>query len=125
MSIGFPLRMQPDADGALKFPSLETSVRESIEVIVRTSPQEQLMRPHFGAGLINFRHEPNTIALRRQIHDTIQRSLKSWEPRIVVERLDVTAVPDDPGLLEIQLNYRLSRTGVTQRFVMSLETGGQ
>ena len=40
--VGFPLLGVPDAEGELSFPSFEQSVRQSIEIILRTRPGEQL-----------------------------------------------------------------------------------
>jgi len=120
-AIGFPLQIQPDHNGELHFPTLEQSVRQSIEVILRTRPREQLMRPAFGAGLLNYCHEPNTITARRQIHDTIRESLQKWEPRIRIDRLDVAEVADDPGRLRIHMAYRIVRTGAAQSLGVTLK----
>lgn len=65
--IGWPLLPLPDAHGRLNYPTLDQSVRQSIEVILRTRPGEQLMRPDFGAGLAAFLHEPNVLTTRRRI----------------------------------------------------------
>ena len=37
-SIGWPLLPVPDADGALGWPGLDASVRQSIEMILRVTP---------------------------------------------------------------------------------------
>src|SRR5919199_5185926 len=94
--IGWPLLPVPDAAGGLRYPTLEESVRQSVEVILRTRPGEQLMRPDFGAGLENFLREPNTVTTRRRIRDLVSQSLARWERRIGVDRVDVAEVPDEP-----------------------------
>ena len=65
--VGFPLLGVPDAQGQLQFPTPEQSVRQSIEVILRTRPGEQLQRPDFGAGLEDFTGQPNSVTTRRRI----------------------------------------------------------
>src|SRR5919199_2411883 len=87
--IGWPLLPVPDAAGQLNYPDLATSVRESIRVILSTTPGEQLMRPTFGAGLSSLLEQSNTIGTRRRIHDLVAEALELWEPRIQVERVDV------------------------------------
>ncbi|HEX5125596.1 MAG TPA: GPW/gp25 family protein, partial [Rhodocyclaceae bacterium] len=67
--IGWPWLPLPDAQGAINWPGLEQSVRESIRILLSTRPGEQLMRPDFGAGLDRLLHEPNVLATRRQIRD--------------------------------------------------------
>ena len=127
--LSWPLLPLPDANGQLRYPSFEASVRQQIQVILRTRPGEQLMRPEFGGGLEDFLNEPNTIVTRRRIHDTIADALARWEPRIILDRVDVIEVADDPGDLgrtqiRVQLGYRLHRTGQPQQLGMTLELEG-
>ena len=109
--IGWPLFAVPDADGRLDWPDLEASVRQGIRVILSTRPGEQLMRPEFGAGLDRLLHEPNNLATRRQIRDWIMESLGRWERRIVLDRVEVLELPDQPAELRVEIAYRLARTG--------------
>ena len=122
--IGFPLLPLPDADGRLHFPTLAVSVREMIQVILSTRPGEQLMYPGFGAGLENFVHLPNDLSTRQAIHESIIQSLARWEPRIIVERVDIDDVPDEPGHLRVQVLYRLRRTGEFQQVGLTMEMEG-
>lgn len=122
--VGFPLLPVPDKDGALRFPSLEDSVRQSVEVILRTRPGEQLMRPEFGAGLASFLGQPNTLSTRRNLRDVVVESLGRWEPRIDVERVDVVEVPDAPSRVRVEIVYRLRRTGRVHGIGLTLELGG-
>ena len=90
--IGWPLLPQPDDDGRLLYPNLETSVRQAIRVILSTRPGEQLMHPTFGAGLSDFLNEPNTLTTRRRIRAQVTETLGFWEPRIVLERVDWVSI---------------------------------
>lgn len=118
--VGWPLLPVPDAAGELRYPTFEQSVRESIKVILQTRPGEQLMRPHFGAGLERFIHEQNTLATRRRIRDLVTASLLRWEPRIVLDRVDVTEHSDRPTHVRVVINYRLRRNGAAQQLGLSM-----
>jgi len=122
--IGWPLLPLPDANGRIDYPTLEASVRQSIQIILLTRPGEQLMRPQFGAGLSRFLHEPNTLTTRRRIRDEVIAALEQWERRIVVDRVEVAEVPDHPDQIRIELAYRLRRTGTPQRLGLTLELEG-
>lgn len=122
--VGFPLLAVPDAAGELRFPTLEESVRQAIEVVLRTRPGEQLMRPEFGAGLEDFAGEPNTTSTRRRMTDTIVDALARWEDRIEVERVDVLDVLDAPTTVRVEIVYRLRRTGAVQQLGLSMDLGG-
>jgi phage baseplate assembly protein W len=109
--IGFPLLPTPNTNGELAYPSLEDSVRQSIRLILSTRPGEQLMHPTFGAGLSNYVHEPNTLTTRRRIQDAITQSLEQYERRILIERVEVNEVPNEPSHIRVEIAYRLRRTG--------------
>lgn len=111
--IGWPLLPLPDADGALRLPTLEQSLAQQIQVILRTRPGEQLMRPEFGAGLEDFLHEPNTSTTQRRLRDRIVEALGRWERRLQVEDVAVNEVPRQPQRLRVEITYRVRRTGLT------------
>lgn len=119
--LSFPLLPTPDDRGQLSYPTLETSVRQLIQVILRTRPGEQLMRPEFGAGLESFLHEPNTLMTRRRIRDRIAESLTRWEPRISLDRVEVEEVPDQPTHLRVEILYRLRRSGAVQQMGLTMQ----
>ena len=123
--VGWPLLPLPDAHGQLSYPTLEQSIRQSIRVILSTRPGEQLMRPRFGAGLDQFLHEQNTLTIRRRIRDLIAESLAQWEPRIIVDRIDVAEVPDRPTSIRVEIAYRLARSGLPQQMGLAIELEAQ
>ena len=120
--IGWPLLPYP-IDGRLEFPTGEESVRQGIEVILRTRPGEQLMHPELGAGLDRFIHAPNTLTTRRGIQDAITSALTRWEPRILLDRVEVREIENRPTELRVEIVYRLRRTGAAQQVGLTLEIG--
>ena len=120
--IGWPLLPLPQ-QGTLNYPTLEASVNQSIRVILLTQPGEQLMRPTFGAGLQRFLHEPGTLVTRRRIRDAIAESLALWEPRIIVDRIEVWENEDRPDAVRIEIVYRLKRTGRALSMTLTMNMG--
>ena len=116
-----PLLPIPDMHGRLGYPTLEDSIRERIEVVLRTSPGEQLMRPEFGGGLEEFLNQPNTLLTRRRIHDRIQTAISRWETRILLDRIDVNEVDGHPTHLRVEIWYRIRRTGSTQQLGLTMQ----
>jgi phage baseplate assembly protein W len=119
--INWPLLPLPDANGFMAFPSLEESIRQSIQIILRTRPGERIMRPHFGGGLENLLHEQNTLETRREIADMITESLERWEKRIILDRVDVWEMEDQPSTLRIEVAYRLRRTNQPQQIGITMD----
>ena len=122
--LGWPLLPVPDAAGRLAWPSLDQSVRDQIRVVLSTRPGEQLMRPDFGGGLELVLHEPDTLATRRRIRELVQGALARWEPRIVVDRIEVLPVEGEPGHLRVEVAYRLVRDGSTAAVAVTVQMEG-
>lgn len=122
--LGWPLLPLPDEHGRLDWPDLEASVAELIQVILKTRPGEQLMRPEFGAGLERLLHEPNTLVTRRRIRDCIERGLSLWERRIVLDRIEVHEIPDQPTHVRVEIAYRLARTGAPANLGLTIRLEG-
>lgn len=122
--VNWPLLGLPDSEGRLSYPSLEESVRQSIKIILQTSPGERLMRPGFGGSLERYLHEPNTLTTRRQIRDMITTSLTRWEQRILLDRVDVWEVEEHPDTVRIEIVYRLRRNNRAQQMGITLNLEG-
>ena len=118
--LNWPLLPHPDAEGRLAFPTLEKSVRDSIEIILRTKPGERLMRPNFGGGLENMLHAQNTLTTRREIQDLVTTSVGRWEPRVLLDRVDVWPVEDAPASVRVEIVYRIRRTNQAKRMAVTL-----
>lgn len=120
--IGWPFLPVPEG-GALSYPTLEQSVRDSIRIILTTRPGEQLMTPFFGAGLQNFLDEGNTVAVRREIQSTILDSLQQYEKRITVDAVDVATVDGAPTEIHVQIHYRMLRTNAPGQIGVTMQAG--
>lgn len=119
--IGWPLLPVPDAAGELSFPTLADSVRENLRVILSTRNGEQLMHPGYGAGLTEFIGERDTLTTRSRIQERVSEGVGRWEPRILVDQIDVAEVANQPGQLRVLLAYRLRRTGESRSFGVNLQ----
>ncbi len=120
-AIGWPLLPRPDASGQLHFPTLAESVRENLQVILSTRNGEQLRRLDYGAGLAEFLGQPDTTSVRSRILERVTESIQRWEQRILLDRVDVADHPGRPGVLRVEIGYRLRRTGEARTLGVSLE----
>lgn len=119
----WPLLPVPDESGRLNYNDLETSVRDRIEAVLRTSPGEQLMRPQFGAGLEQAIHRPNNAGTRAELQGTIAAHVATFEPRILLDRVHVEP-GDDPSMLFVTIAYRIRQIGVATAITVSVPVGG-
>lgn len=94
-------------NGTLNWSYDDQSVREVMLNILLTRPGERLQRPDFGAGLLNFVHEPNNETTRNLIAGVVRKSLELWEPRVIVDGVDVQPSPGNLSEAHINIRYRL------------------
>lgn len=121
----FPVRT-PDGNGEIIMARDEEKIRQSIEIILGTSPGERLMRPDYGCGLHDFVFAPNNVRTAGLIRFHVEEALNRWEPRIELE--EVTVAPDngDPAVILINIGYRVKSTDSRFNMVYPfyLERGG-
>jgi uncharacterized protein len=116
--MAFPPRV--GEGGRVMMSSGEQNIRESIEVILKTSRQERLRLPEFGGGLRRYLFEPNTVATRNSIQEQIETALAIWEPRIVIESVDVQEDPSDPETAIATIAYKLVATQTSERLTVAV-----
>jgi len=117
-SMAFPPRV--GADGRFVWSEGETSIRESITVVLKTEPGERVGVPDFGAGLGRFLFEPNNAATHSRMEDAIVRALASWERRIEVESVDIAADAADAEVAQATITYRLVATAARERISLNI-----
>ncbi|WP_418320178.1 GPW/gp25 family protein [Piscinibacter sakaiensis] len=122
--IGWPLLGVPDADGQWNWPSLERSVAEGLRKLLSVRPGELLMHADYGAGLQDFLHEPNTLAVRARIKARIEAAVARDETRVVLDRVEVREDDADAAAVRVELHYRLRRSGAPQQLSLAMNLGG-
>ncbi len=104
-SISFPPRL--DSDGRVAWSLGPQNVREAMQVILKTMFNERIMMPEFGCDLQNYLFEPNTVATRRLIEESVRQALGRWEPRIALMSIVVEEDPQSTEAAIITIQYRL------------------
>ena len=117
--LAFPPRV--GTDGRLAWSEGEASVREGIEIVLKTERGERLRLPAFGAGLRRFLFEPNTTMTRNQLRERITKALLAWEPRIRIESVEVEPHPDDAEAAAVTIAYRLVATDAVERVGLTVQ----
>jgi Bacteriophage baseplate protein W len=117
--LGFPPRV--GTDGRLAWSAGEENVRESIRLILLTEPGERLLREEFGCGLRQFLFEPNTVTTRELIRDRIIQAIGRWEPRVMLEAVEVEADAENSRLVAITILFRLVVTQALERIGLTLQ----
>src|SRR5262245_34522962 len=97
LGVGWSFPLKP-VNRRLRFAAYEEDVEQAIQIILLTERGERPMLPEFGGGLRRFLFEPNSPPTRRAIERVVRAALIDWEPRIDVDRVEVTADEVQPNL---------------------------
>lgn len=95
-------------------------IRESLWILLSTRLGERVMNPEYGCNLASFVFHDLTPSLIEQIRAAVDAAIRRWEPRVELEAVCVSEDVDTPGLLLIDLTYRLRGTHVACKFVYPL-----
>jgi phage baseplate assembly protein W len=104
----FPIRT--DTNGGIALVGNEREIAEAVRLIVATTPGERPMRPEFGCHIHEFVFAPADAMTAAAINAEVTRAVNTWEPRVIVEQVDVLQAPDDQTVFYIDIHYRLRAT---------------
>ncbi|TQV71504.1 GPW/gp25 family protein [Aliikangiella marina] len=109
-----------DDDGRWSYANDEESVQQVIRNILLTRPGERLMRSDFGAGLMDFIHQPNNQTTRNLMANVVKKSIQHWETRVNVESVEVLPVQGSLTVVQILIRYQMRFTGAINQLNLSL-----
>ena len=113
-----------DGRGRTAGSSTEKHIRDLIEQVLLTSPGERVMRPDYGCYLHRLMFAPNDDTTAGLAIHYVRSAVERWEPRIEIQRLDAGAHPEEPGQLDIMLDYRIRATGHDERLTVAVGLAG-
>jgi len=114
---GWAFPVGVDHRGGMAMASGEADIEQAIRVILETAPGERVMRPEFGCGLHRLVFAPNSPTTAGLVAYHVREALGRWEPRIEVERVDVSPDPLRDAVLFIQIRYRIRSTNDLRNLV--------
>lgn len=117
LGVGWDLSLSVDDNHQVKLARYEESIRQSIWMILSTSPGERIMRPTFGSNLQALVFETNDAALAGSVVSAVRSALKRWEPRIRLLDINAFADADKLNVLHINISYEIRATNSRKNLV--------
>jgi uncharacterized protein len=105
------------ATGSVEMVSDEDDIRQSLHILLSTSLGERVMQPDYGCNLNDYVFEGLSSTTIGYIKERVANAILYYEPRIVVERIDVTSagsLNNLEGRFLIDLTYSIP--GTNSRF---------
>ncbi|MFQ5587902.1 MAG: GPW/gp25 family protein [Nitrospiria bacterium] len=95
---------------AVKMVSGREDIEESLQILFATQLGERLMREDYGADLSRVLFEEVDQGLVNTLTTLITDAVLYHEPRITLDRLDISESESEQGLLLIALDYTIRST---------------
>lgn len=118
--VDFPYRF--DGRGRTAQTGDSDHVRDLIEQVLLTAPGERVMRPDFGAGLLQLVFEPNSVAVATTAQMLVQASLQQHLSHLIA--VESVEIENDDGALRVDVVYRLLRDGSAASASVEIPGGG-
>jgi phage baseplate assembly protein W len=106
--------------GGIEMVEDHLAVRQSILLLLTTTPGERVMRPDYGCDLQGLVFSPNDATTHGLAIHYVSQALQRWEPRVDILRIDATANEEDPGRMDIMLEYRMRKTSHRENLTVSV-----
>ena len=92
-------------------------INQSLNILLSTSLGERVLQPRYGCNLEDFLFDPLNASVIGYIKDLVESAILIYEPRIIAERVEVTAEGSFDiieGRFTIQVEYSIP--GTNSRF---------
>jgi len=103
--------------GKVSMVSAEEDIKQSLLILLSTSPGERVMQPTFGCGLKHHVYENIDESTITILKDLITRAILFFEPRVKLEMILSDASAAYEGRLDFTIMYRIISTNTRHNIV--------
>lgn len=118
----FPPRFVKQMDQVMLV-SDEDDIRESLIILLSTRPGERVMNPLYGCNLDDLLFAPLNLTLKTYVIDLIETAILYFEPRIDLNKIEISENNDLEGELLIELDYTVRSTNTRRNLVYPFYRG--
>lgn len=105
----FPLQVDPRT-GKIAMVDQEEDIREAIGIILRTGKGERVLRPDFGADILDYAFAPASSSMTNSIAYELRLLLLEQEPRIRDVEVQCDQMDQHSGAVVIHVSYTVRST---------------
>ena len=88
----------------------EEDIKSSLEILLTTKVGERIMQPKFGCKMEELLFNPLNRTLKTFVAEMIKTAILYHEPRIDVEKIDITQGDDLTGELLVIIDFKVRAT---------------
>jgi len=124
MAIGYAPRLplqKDDIDGYALIKTTRSLIQQNFKMLVLTAPGERMMDPRYGVGLRRYLFEPDTLEVRGELREAIERQVQMYLPYIMLGGLQMQSRENQPEMLDNALQLRIHYSVPSLREVAHLD----
>jgi len=88
----------------------ENDIKSSLEILLSTKIGERIMQPKYGCNMDELLFSPLNRTLKTFVSELIKTAILYHEPRIDVEKIDITKGDDLSGELLVLIDFKVRAT---------------
>lgn len=88
----------------------EEDIKSSLEILLSTKVGERIMQPKYGCNMDELLFNPLNRTLKTFVSELIKTAILYHEPRIDVEKIDITQGDDLSGELLVLIDFKVRAT---------------
>ena len=92
-------------------------IRQSLFLILSTTPGERVTNPEFGCGLQNFIFENIDSTTEYLMRNMIEQAILYFEPRITLNEIEIDTREQIEGVIYITLHYTIRKVNIRSNIV--------
>jgi len=97
--LGFPYPIQKTVKGYFYTQKEDVDqIKSDLLILLLTSPGERVMNPLYGTPLKKLLFEPNDPRLINEARNIVVNSIRRWEPRISLQKVEVLSKVEESSL---------------------------
>lgn len=105
--------------GAINMIAGVGAVRQSVLLLLTTMPGERINRPDYGCDLNKLIFMPNDATTQGLAMHYVRQAISRWEPRVRIMKIDATANQENPGVMDIILDYQVIAEAFNDELLLS------
>lgn len=106
-----------DLSEGVEMVSGERDIKQSLMILLNTSPGERIMKPEYGCDIRSFVFQEIDNSQIHVLKDTIANAILNYEPRIKVEEISIDAENYLDGIITIEIDYFIITTNTRNNIV--------
>ena len=113
---GFPINFNPD-EGCVDLIGGVEDIEQSLAILLNTLPGERVTNLNYGCKVKDKIYDPIDGKFSFLAEEAIKDAISFYEPRIVVESINIDYEQQSEGLVVIEVNFIVKQTNARHNLV--------